>query len=87
MEAVAVLLPPDTWNVLPAEAQTLMLALQAQVVALRAELATLQVQRQELHAQLSQDSSNSSRPPSSDPPQAVAKRIRHVPPCGRNRGA
>ena len=80
------LLPPDTWEVLPAEAQALILALQAQVVALRAELAALQAQRQELHAQLSQDSSNSSRPPSSDPPQAVVKRTRRARPSGRKRG-
>jgi len=86
MEAVAVLLPPDTWNVLPAEAQALILTLQAQVIALQAEVAALHTQRRELHARLGQDSSNSSRPPSSDPPQAAAKRTRQVSPTGRTRG-
>ena len=85
MQAV-VALPPDTWDALPAEAQTLMLALQAQSVALRAEVTALHAQRRELQARLGQDSSNSSRPPSSDPPQAVANRARHVPPSGRTRG-
>ena len=63
-----------------------MLALEAQVVALRAEVAALQAQCRELHARLGQDASNSSRPPSTDPPQAAAKRKLQAPPSGRTRG-
>ncbi len=84
MTAVALPLPPATWAALPAAAQALMLAVQAQVVALQTEVAALHAQRRELHAQPGQDSSNSSRPPSSDPPHAP--RQRHVSPTGRNRG-
>src|SRR2546421_113215 len=53
-----------------AAAQTLILTLQARV--------------RELEARLGQDSSNSSRPPSSDPPQAPVRP--KAPPSGRKRG-
>ena len=86
MEAVAVPLPPDTWDALPAEARGLILALQAQVVVLQAEVAALQAQCRELHASLGQDASNSSRPPSSEPPQAAKSRTRRSPASGRTRG-
>ena len=84
MEAVARPLPPATWDALPAEAHALILALQAQVVALQTEVAALDAQRRELQARLGQDSSNSSRPSSADPPHAPRKR--QASPTGRTRG-
>jgi transposase len=51
---------------------------------LRAENAALQQRVRELEARLGQNSSNSSRPPSSDPPQAPARP--KAPPSGRQRG-
>ena len=85
MEAVALPLPPAIWNVLPAEGRALILALQAQVVALQTEVTALQTQRREVEARLRQDSSNSSRPPSSDPLHAPRKP--HVSRTGRCGGA
>ena len=52
--------------------------------ALRAENAVLHERVRELEARLGQTSANSSRPPSSDPPQAPAQR--RPPPTGRKRG-
>src|SRR3954471_6001306 len=49
-------------------------ALRAENAALRAENAVLHERVQELEARLGQTSANSSRPPSTDPPQAPAKR-------------
>jgi transposase len=59
-------------------------ALHMENAALRAENAVLQERVRELEARLSQNSANSSRPPSSDPPQAPAQR--RPPPTGRKRG-
>src|ERR671938_1602688 len=63
-------LPPEIWAAMPCAAQALILALQARV--------------RELEARLGQNSSNSSRPPSSDPPQTPARP--KAPPSGRKRG-
>jgi transposase len=52
--------------------------------ALRAQNAALQERIRELETRLGQNSSNSSRPPSSDPPQTPARR--KAPPSGRKRG-
>src|SRR5215213_8868538 len=52
--------------------------------ALRAENAALQARVRELQARLGQTSANSSRPPSSDPPQTPARA--KAPPGGRKRG-
>ena len=52
-----------------------MVLLRREIAALRAENAVLQTRLRELEARLGQDSSDSSRPPSSDPPP--------VPPEGR----
>src|SRR6266516_4386661 len=84
MEAVAPPLPADTWEALPSEVQMLILDLQAQAVAFRTENAALQERIRELEARLGQDSSNSSRPPSSDPPQATRQRQASL--TGRKRG-
>ena len=56
----------------------------AELVALRAENAQLQAQVRELEARLGQNSTNSSRPPSSDPPETPPRPS--VPPTGRRRG-
>src|SRR5919202_4231204 len=63
-------LPPEIWTATPATARALVVALQARI--------------HELEARLGQNSSNSSRPPSSDPPQAPPRP--KVPPTGRKRG-
>jgi transposase len=70
-------LPPDIWERLPPEAQALIRALQAQVHALQQRVA-------ELDARLGQNSTNSSRPPSADPPSV--KRRPPAPGAGRRRG-
>src|SRR5438094_1568147 len=59
-------------------------ALRAENAALQAESIVLHARVRELEARLSQNSTNSSRPPSSDPAQAPAKR--RLPPTGRQRG-
>lgn len=72
------LLSPEIWERLPPEAQAYIRGLEARVTALEAMV-------QQLREQLQQDSPTSSRPPSRDPPQAVAKRPRR-PPTGRRPG-
>jgi transposase len=59
MESIVPPLSPAVWEATPPESQALIVALQAEV--------------SELRTRLGQDSSNSSRPPSSDLPQASAK--------------
>jgi transposase len=59
-------------------------ALRTENAALRAENAVLNERVRELEARLGQTSANSSRPPSSDPPQAPARP--KAPPSGRKRG-
>src|SRR3954462_4588835 len=69
MEASALPLPPEIWAVAPAAAQLLILAKREHI--------------RELEARLGQNSSNSSCPPSSDPPQAPVRP--KAPPSGRKR--
>jgi transposase len=59
-------------------------ALRRENAVLRAENAALQGRIRELEARLGQNSSNSSRPPSSDPPQIPVRP--KAPPSGRKRG-
>src|SRR4051794_29260003 len=61
-------LPADLWGSLPPEARALILALRAEVAELRAKLREQQQQLEELQERLNQNSTNSSRPPSTDPP-------------------
>jgi transposase len=63
------LLAPDIWERTPAEAQAYIRTLEARVAALEAIV-------QQLREQVQQTSRTSSRPPSSDPPQALAQRPR-----------
>src|SRR4051794_10503153 len=71
-------LPADLWDRLPTEARALIQALRAEVAALRQQITDLQ-------ERLVQNSTNSSRPPCTDPPD-----IKRRPPrtsSGRRRGA
>jgi transposase len=81
-------LAPQLWATVPAPDPAPLLeqlaALRLANAALRAENAALQARIRELEARLGQDSSNSSRPPSSDPPHAPPKR--RAVPSGRKRG-
>jgi hypothetical protein len=52
---------PELWDTLPKGVQELLLAMQARIEQLDARV-------QELEARLGQNSQNSSRPPSADPP-------------------
>ena len=70
-------LPQDVWQATPDDSRALIEALLFQVEALRAEVAALQ-------ARLDANSSNSSRPPSTDPPHL--KRRPPAPPSGKKRG-
>ena len=63
-------LPPEIWAATPGAAQALIVALQQRI--------------RELDARLGQNSSNSSRPPSTDPLQAPPRP--KAPPSGRKRG-
>jgi transposase len=67
-------MPQATWDVIPPEAQAVLAVV----------IAAFEVQIAELEARLKQDSSNSSRPPSSDPPGRKPAPPRR--PSGRKRG-
>src|SRR5262249_47466862 len=78
----------ELWDSLPPEARALILALRAEVAELRAKLQALQQQAQHLQDQLNQNSTNSSRPPSTDPP-TIKRRPPRPPlalPLGGQRG-
>src|SRR6266540_818594 len=70
--------PPEIWERIPPEAQ-------AYIRALERRLAALEATVQQLWEQVQQTSRTSSRPPSSDPPQALGKRPRREP-TGRRPG-
>jgi transposase len=78
-------LPPEVWERTPAEAQAHIRALEARVTVLEAMVERLQTTIQQLTERLRQNSRTSSRPPSSDPPQATGKRPRREP-SGRRPG-
>jgi hypothetical protein len=72
------ILPQQLWNQLPPEVQVYIRALEARLEsfeALEAKVHTWQEHVRTLEEQLNQNSRNSSRPPSSDPPQCS----HHVP--------
>lgn len=71
-------LPPAIWERTPPEAQAYIRALESRVAALEATV-------QQLREQVQQTSRTSSRPPSSDPPQALGQRPRRGP-TGRRPG-
>lgn len=78
-------LPPEVWEHLPVEAQEYIRALDARVAVLESMVQRWRATVQHLTEQLPQDSRTSSRPPSSDPPQATGKRP-HREPSGRRPG-
>ncbi len=69
-----VALPPDIWEQTPPEAQAYIRALEVRLSALESMIRALQEQNRALQEQLNQTSRNSSRPPSSDPPQSQRPR-------------
>jgi transposase len=69
-------IPPEDWERTPPSVQVVVIALWQEVSALRTEVAHLK-------EQVNQNSSNSSKPPSSDPPE---KPKRQSKPSGRKRG-
>jgi transposase len=73
------------WDQTPAAVQDYLEALEARVAALEGTVGRLEAAVQHLTEQVQQNSRNSSRPPSSDPPQALGKTSRREP-SGRRPG-
>src|SRR6059036_29906 len=67
-------LPQELWDRLPPEVRAYIETLKVQVKTLTSMVHTLQEQVRTLQEQLNQTSRNSSRPPSSDPPQSQRPR-------------
>src|SRR5436309_15240630 len=67
-------LPQDLWEQTPPAVQAYIRTLAARVVAVEALMHSLEEQVRTLQEQLRKNSRNSSRPPSSDPPQPVRPR-------------
>jgi transposase len=67
-------LPQELWDRTPLEIRAYLEALEAQVQTLMSTVHTLQEQVRMLEERLNQTSRNSSRPPSSDPPQSQRPR-------------
>src|SRR5918996_5072603 len=63
-------LPPELWERTPPEVQAYIRTLESRIATFEAMVHTLQEQVRTLQEQLTQTSRNSSRPPSSDPPQS-----------------
>jgi transposase len=77
--------PPELWECIPAVVQEYICTLEARVTALETAVQRLEATVQQLMERLQQDSRTSSRPPSSDPPQALGRRPRRKP-SGRGPG-
>ena len=82
-------LPPELWARIPSDVQAALWVVvegyEQRIDALEAEVATLKGEMRELQERLTQNSFNSSRPPSSDGPAVKRKPPRE--PSGRKRGA
>jgi transposase len=76
---------PKVWEQTPAVVQDYIRALAARVAALEAAVQQLGAAVQRLTERVPQDARTSSRPPSSDRPQAIGKRARRTP-SGRRPG-
>lgn len=76
-------LTPDIWERTPPEAQAYIGTLESRLSALEARVQALEAQNGTLQERLNQTSRNSSRPPSSDPPQRPQLRRAR---SGRRRG-
>ena len=84
-------LPPEDWDRTPLSVQVVVLALwhenqgfKPQVTALEEQMTTLQAEVERLREQVNKNSRNSSKPPSSDPPQVRKYPKREK--SGRQRG-
>jgi len=77
-------LPADLWDSLPPEARALILALRAEAAELRAKVRALRQQVEDLQSRLNQNSTNASRPPSTDAPEVKRRPPRS--PSGRRGG-
>jgi len=75
----------ELWDQTPAVVQAYIRALESRVAALEGIVQRLEATVQHVTERLQQDSRSSSRPPSSDPPQAIGRRPRHEP-SGRHPG-
>lgn len=75
----------ELWDETPAAVQDYIRTIEARVAALETVVQRLEATVQQLTERLQQDSRTSSRPPSSDPPQALGKRPRREP-SGRRPG-
>lgn len=84
MDTTELPLPPDIWERVPPEAQALILTQRARIAALEAQVTALEARVRDLEVRLGQNSSNSSRPPSSDLPRTLPQR--RSPPSGRRPG-
>src|SRR5947199_5333545 len=69
-------IPESLWNTVPPEAQAAILAV----------ITSLEKRIADLESRLNLNSTNSSRPPSTDPPAVKLKRRPPTPPSGRRRG-
>jgi transposase len=76
-------IPEPLWNTVPPEAQA---ALREVFGSLERRVAELEKTISELQARLNLNSTNSSKPPSTDPPAVKLKRRPPAPPSGRKRG-
>src|SRR3954451_6780597 len=76
-------IPDSLWNTVPLEAQAAILAV---IASMEKRISDLERTIAELQARLSLNSTNSSKPPSTDPPAVKLKRRPPVPPSGRKRG-
>src|SRR5947209_14438535 len=74
-------IPAPLWNTVPPEAQAAILAL---LDSLKGQVAALETRVGDLEARLKLNSTNSSKPPSSDP--IGMKRNPPAPPSGKTRG-
>jgi transposase len=77
-------LPPEIWEQTPPIARELIVAQAAVLAQLQAEVAQLKATIAELAQRRGRNSSNSSQPPSTDPPQMPTRARRE--PTGRRPG-
>lgn len=77
-----VLIPDEQWETFPPAARAIIIRLGARVDALESQVASLQAEVADLRARLSRNSSNSSKPPSSDRPKIQKRKEKTGKPRG-----